>query len=185
MWAEEGEIAFGLKCINHGEIRLPSEEKAKLEAIAPVSHNTLGFELDCECDLMPYVLETFTADKHMNAEYQCGHHAPRCERYQEPCRFKAGERVLCLMHEGFDAVFPGVVVGPLSEEYLRPQYEIDEVMQEGYDSVDNLVKGWLDWNWNTVIIKPLDRLKNTWNEEMGDTVMVNRGYLFPYKKFEV
>ena len=89
------------------------------------------------------------------------------------------------MHEGFDAVFPGVVVGPLSEEYLRPQYEIDEVMQEGYDSVDNLVKGWLDWNWDSVIIKPLVRLKNTWNEEMGDTVMVNRGYLFPYKKFEV
>ncbi len=35
-----------------------------------------------------------------------------------------------------------------------------------------------------MIVHPLVRLKNDW-EEMGDTVMVNRVYVFPYKKFEI
>jgi len=35
-----------------------------------------------------------------------------------------------------------------------------------------------------MIIRPLVRLKNEW-EEMGDTVIVNRVYVFPYKKYQV
>ncbi len=57
-------------------------------------------------------------------------------------------------------------------------------MQIGYSSADEAVEKWHDWSWDSVIVRPLVRLKNDW-EEMGDTVMVNRVYVFPYKKFKL
>lgn len=186
VWAKDGEIAYTLKTICHGEILNYAEEMQQLEAIAPVSFNTLGFELDTECDLMPDVLKTFTADKKKNAEYNCGEHAFGGKHYQEKCRFKQGDKVLCLMHGGYDAVFPGIVVGPLSAEYLRELYEVDDICQVGYESADDMIEKWSDWDWDSVIVRPLVRLRSDcWDEEMGDTVMVNRVYVFPYKKFEI
>lgn len=186
VWAEDGEIAYTLKTINHGEIHNYAEEMQRLEAITPVSANTLGFELDTGCDFIPDVLKTFTADKKKNAEYNWGEHAPGGKRHQEPCRFKPGDKVLCLMYGGYDAVFPGIVVSQLSAEYLRELYETDETCQDGYESADDMIERWADWDWDSIIVRPLVRLKSDcWDEEMGNTLMVNRVYVFPYKKFEI
>lgn len=92
--------------------------------------------------------------------------------------------MLCLIHEGYDAVFPAIVVGPLTEAYLRTLYKTDIDLQIGYSSDDEVIEKWLDWNWDSVIVRPLVRLRNDW-EEIGETAIVNRVYLFPYKKIEV
>lgn len=179
----DGETAYSLETIPHGKCVMPTMEEEMISNI-PVTDTTLGFESDTECDFLPYVLITYNADKSENARYDYGDHAPGEEKYQEKCRFKPGDKVLCLMYEGYNAVFPGIVVGPLSKEYLRKFYETDEEMQIGYSSADEAVEKWWDWNWDSVIVRPLVRLKNDWGE-MGDTVMVNRVYVFPYKKFKL
>ena len=178
-----GETAYLLVSIPHGKCDIPTKEKEIISNI-PVTDTTLGFESATECDSDPYNLITYNADKSENAHYQYGDHAPGEEKYQDACRYKPGDKVLCLMYEGYDAVFPGIVVGPLTEEYLRNFYETNEDLQIGYSSADEAVEEWLDWNWDSVIVRPLVRLKNDW-EEMGDTVMVNRVYVFPYNEFEV
>ena len=179
----DGETAYSLESIAHGKSDIPIKEEEIISNI-PVTDTTLGFESDTECDFDPYDLITYNADKSENARYQYGDHAPGEEKCQEECGFKPGGKVLCLMYEGYDAVFPGIVVGPLTEEYLRNLYETDEDMRIGYSSADEAVGQWTDWNWDSVIVRPRVRLKNDW-EEMGDTVMVNRVYVFPYKKYQV
>lgn len=81
-------------------------------------------------------------------------------------------------------MFPGIVVGSLTEEYLRQLYESDEVLQTRYSSADNVVAEWPDWEWDSIIILPLVRLRNEWTE-IGETVIVNRIYVFPYKRYQV
>lgn len=179
----DGETAYSLESIPHGKCDIPTKVEEIISNIL-VTDTTLGFESDTECDFSPCFLTTYNADKSENARYQYGDHAPGEEKYQEECRFKLGDKVLCLMYEGYDAVFPGIVVGPLTEKYLRKLYETNEVMQIGYSSADEAIEQWLDWNWDSVIVQPLVRLKNDW-EEMGDTVIVNRVYVFPYKKYQV
>ena len=179
----DGETAYSLESIPHGKCDIPTKEEEMISNI-PVTDTTLGFEKDTECDFCPCFLTTYNADKSENASYEYGDHAPGEDNFQEKCRFKPGDKVLCLMYEGYDAVFPCIVVGPLTEEYLRKLYETDEDMQIGYSSADEAVEEWPDWNWDSVIVRPLVRLKNDW-EEMGDTVRVNRVYVFPYKKFEI
>ena len=100
------------------------------------------------------------------------------------CRFQRGDKVLCLIYEGFNAVFPAIVVEPLSEEDLRRSYTA-----EGWDfdnpSVDELIKNWWDWNWDSVVVRPLVRIIDCCMIPMGETVIVNRVYVFPYKKFDI
>ncbi len=180
---ENEETAYSLKTIPLGECQTQKQEDDILSR-SQVSDVTLGFKSDTDCDFMPFVLVTYNSDKTVNAEYHLGNHAPGEKDYQTECRFNPGEKVLCLIYEGYDAVFPGIVVGPLTEDYIRRLYEVDEDMQIGYSSADEAVEGWDDWNWDSVIVRPLVRLKTEWSE-MGDTVIVNRVYVFPYKRYKV
>lgn len=180
---ENDETAYSLETICLGECQTQKQEEELLSRVQ-ISDVTLGFESETDCDLLPCDLITYSSDKTVNAEYHWGNHAPGEREYQTECRFKPGEKVLCLIYEGYDAVFPGIVVGPLTEEYIRQLYEVDEDMQIGYSSADEAVEKWYDWNWDSVIVRPLVRLKNDW-EEMGDTVIVNRVYVFPYKTYKV
>lgn len=181
---EHGETAYALESIPFEECQTQEQEDEILSS-SPVLEATLGFESETECDFLPYDLPTFNADKTLNAQYHFGDHAPGEMDYQTECSFKSGEKVLCLMYEGYNAVFPGIVVGLLTEEYLRQLYETDDEMRIEYSSADEAVEKWLDWNWDSVIVRPLVRLKNEWDEEMGETVIVNRVYVFPYKQFGV
>lgn len=180
---EDFEVAYALESVSHGTCATTKECKSKLKDI-PAMPNTLGFEIDLECDFCPSALTTYNSDKTLNAEYSYGEHQPGGNRHPEPCKFQVGQKVLCAIHEGYDAVFPGIVVGPLTEEYLRKLYETDTDLQTGYSSTDEVVEKWPDWNWDSVIVRPLVRLKNDW-EEMSETVMVNRVYLFPYKAYPI
>lgn len=181
--SSEGETAYSLETILHGKCVTTQEEEDIISKLI-ATDTTLGFESDMECDLAPYSLTTYNADKSENASYNYGDHAPGKIDYQEKCQFKPGDKVLCLMYEGYDAVFPGIVVGPLTEEYLRKFYDTDKDMQFAFSSADEAVEQWIDWDWDSIIVRPLVRLKNDW-EEMGETVMVRRVYVFPYKKFEI
>lgn len=179
-----GERAFGIQEISHGTCLTREEEEKKFAAIRTVRPNTFCFELETTCDFVPFELATYTADKVDNAVYTFGEHAPGEKRYKEKCRFKPGDKVLALIFEGYNAVFPGIVVGPLTEEYLRQYYNSTSCEDVRCVSEDKFVEKWIDWNWDSILIRPLVRLKNDW-EEMGEIVIVNRVYVFPYKKLEI
>lgn len=186
LWAEDGEVAYQLDSHGEGICKNRQEEAAKLAEIQPTDR-TLGFELDCEADFAPFELSTFLADKSINATYYYGDHQPGGEKYQETCRFKPGEKVLCIIHEGFDVVIPAIVVGPISEEYLRKMWDPEAEWSIGYDSVNDFIERWSDWNWDCVIVRPLVRITNKYfdDEPMGETFLAHRTYIFPYKKFEL
>lgn len=135
--------------------------------------NTIGFELDFEVDMFPNVLVTYAEDIKCNAQFGWGGHAPGEKNYQEKCRFKPGDKVLCVIHRGYNAVVA------LGKQYVRQWYK--EALEEGYtaaDTFEEFLETHYDWDWDAVIARPLVRLKNDW-EEMGETVVVNRVYLFP------
>lgn len=183
VFAADGEIAYSLNSNNLGVCKDEEDEKIKLRA-ASSTPNTLGFELYTEIDMDPGEIVMFTADKQPIAQFSWGEHAPGENKYPEKCRFKPGDKVLCVVYEGYDAVIPGIVIGPLTEEYLRELYTTDDDLQIGYNSADEVVEAWSDWNWDAIVVRPLVRLDNIWGG-MKDTILVNRVYLFDYKKFEV
>ena len=177
-----GEKAYSLKSIHHGKCKNEEEEQSKL-AKTEVTANTLGFELDLEVDMFPYELVTYTVDKKLNARFVWGGHAPGEKNYQEKCRFKPGDKVLCVIHRGYEAVFPAIVVEPLGERHVKQRYK--EALEEdfpGPDTFEEFLETHYDWDWDAVVVRPLVRLKSDW-EEMGETEIIQRVYLFPYKIF--
>lgn len=178
------ETAYSLQEVHLGSYQTTIEEQEALKS-APVSELTLGFVLDTEVDFAPYVYTTYTADKKENAKYIWGEHAPGNDKYQEVCRFKPGEKVLCIEYSGLDVVFPAIIVGHLDEDYIRNLYERDKMFNIMYDSAEDAIADWPDWDWDSMIVRPLVRLRNPFDEDMGETTIINRVNIFPYKKFEL
>lgn len=177
------ETAYELITINHGRYAKEGEESAKLKSLKSFP-NTLGFESDIECDFAPLELITYNADKTINAEYRFGANRPSEINPNRETKYAVGEKVLCLIHQGYDIVFPGIIVGPITEEYVRNLYEIDEDMKIGYSSAEEAVEDWSDWDWDSFIVRPLVRIKNEWGK-MGNEVLVNRVHIFTYKQFDL
>lgn len=183
IWAEAGEVAYDLV---YGNLYICEDVKAEEEKFAALkpAQNTLGFEKNCVVDDEPFALTTFLADKSKNAEYIDGDHRPGEVKFQELCRFKQGEKVLCVIYDGFYVVIPAIVVRPIDEEYLRQMWNPEEDWSNFYDSVDDFIEQWSDWEWDSVIVRPLVRVAHHSFEPMGETYRVHRVYMFPYKKFE-
>lgn len=181
--AENGEKAYELLSVNHGVCKNAEDEKTKLTSLKS-SPDTLAFELDTEVDYSPFVLETYNADKALNVAFHYGEHEPGGDKYQEPSQFKSGDKVLCILHQGMNVVIPAIVVGPVSEEYMRQEYETDEDAQLHCDSVETYLSWFEDFDWDSLVVRPLVFIENDWNP-MTETIFVPRAYVFPYKTFEV
>ena len=181
---EGDEVAYAFESIFHGSYQTTEEETKALEA-APVTKRTLGYKLDMEVDFYPYTLTTYTAEKRFNARYDWGDHAPGEDKYQEKCHFKEGEKVLCVLQEAADIVFPAVIVGPINKEYIRSLIDRDNFFVIKFNSVDEAVEHWNDWDWDSVIVRPLVRVRDIFGEEIPETVLVQRVNIFPYKRFEL
>lgn len=182
--AEPGEKAYSLVVKTLGSASHRQQAAEMIEKAIPTS-NTLGFEVYCECDFEVDISETFCADKSSNAVYNYGGHHPGGDNYPEACKFKPGEKVLCALYGGTNKVFPAIVVRPLTEADVVRFYEEDEMAQIGVDSAEEFVENWLDSDWDAVVVRPLVRLKKSWDEEMGETETVQRVNLFPFKEFDV
>lgn len=111
--SNEGETVYALDNESHGKFATTDKVFQKMISIKSTP-TTLGFGIDTQCDFWPYELNTYNVDKSLNAECDFGEHSLKGKRFQEACRFKACEKVLCLMYGGYKAIFPSIVVGPLS-----------------------------------------------------------------------
>jgi len=139
----------------------------------------LGYEIETEDDMWPSEIKVYDPQLNIMAEYHEGKHSPGEEKYQEPCRFKAGEKALAVFYAGYNAVIPVTVIGPLDPDYWHKLYNKEEMIHDFFSTYESFQESLLDWDWDSVMVHPLVRF-----DEMSETEIVPRVRLFPYSDFK-
>ena len=84
-----------------------------------------------------------------------------------------------MFHEPYNAIVPAILLGPVTPESGRQDFEMNDT-REYYDEYEDYVKDWDDWQWDSVEVHPLVKLKAE-HYQMVDTMIVPRVYIFPYQ----
>ncbi len=177
---EENETAYELEDRFIGAFKNMNDAKFVLEHTLYRPTALVGYEIENDEDLSPFKVQTFDTDKNLLATYTRGEHQPGGAKYQEECRFAAGEKVLAVFYASYHAVVPAKVIGAITPESERENWEKNDA-GEYYASYEAYVKDWDDWHWDSVTVHPLVKLKSDF-EHMTNTEVVSRVYLFPYPK---
>ena len=175
---EDWEEAHGLGVKSIGAFKTSEDSKFALGHTLYRPAALVGYEIEDGEDLTPSKIQTFDANKNLLATYTHGGHQPDGAKYQEACRFAAGEKVLAVFQAPYDAVVPVKVIGSITPESERESWEQNET-KEYYDTYEDYVKDWDDWHWDSVAVHPLVKLKSG-NYQMTDMETVPRVHLFPY-----
>ena len=177
---KDGEHASGLDEKFVGAFKCMDAAKFVMEHTLFGQDKVVGYEIDDDEDLSASKRLTFDADKNLLATYTRGGHQPGGAKYREACRFAPGEKALAVFQAPYYAVVPVKVVGPITPESERESWEMNDP-KDYYDSYEDYVNDWDDWHWDSVAVHPLVKLKSCF-EQMTDTEVVPRVYLFPYHK---
>ena len=177
---EDGEQAFGLDAKFIGAFRGMDAAKFVMENIHYRQHDVVCYEISDEEDFSASKIQTFDPEKNLMATYTRGGHQPGGAKYQEPCRFSSGEKVLAVFPAPYYAVLPVTIIGPITPESERESWESNDTMVY-YDSYEDYVNDWDDWHWDSVAVHPLVKL-TTGIDHMTNTEVAPRIYLFPYHK---
>ena len=167
--AQDGEIAYFLNTI----LSVNAEDDAEAQKIfntAQPTQNTLGYIILYGIDFEVLSVKTFDSDKNLIAAFGSSN---------TKTIYKPGDKVLCIIPYR-DVAFPAIVEAPLTKEYMRAFYEAD-----GWTDVDEMIDGLSDYEWDAVIVRPLVRIKCDTFGEMGETEIIQRTDIFPYKKYEL
>ena len=178
--SEYGEQAFGLDAKFIGAFRDMDAAKFVMENIHYRQHDVVCYEISDEEDFSASKIQTFDPEKNLIATYTRGGHQPGDAKYQEPCRFASGEKVLAVFQAPYYAVVPVTIIGPITPESERESWESNDTMVY-YDSYEDYVNDWDDWHWDSVAVHPLVKL-TTGIDHMTNTEVAPRIYLFPYHK---
>lgn len=149
----------------------------------------VGYGVEWNLGYKPITYREYNPDFTLNAVYRYGGHAPMEPLYQEPCRFKAGDKALTIDFPN-GIVMPCEVIGPVTKEKMTERdgseffsFGTLKEFLEHYPEPTMLTALW-DWLWDSVIIRPLVNLECS-GEVMKSEELVQRIYLFPYREFEV
>ena len=104
---------------------------------------------------------------------------PGEDHFHGAFKFSEGERVLAVVHAPYYAVLPCIVVGAITKESEKEDWEMNDP-KDYYSTYEDYVKDWNDWHWDFMEVQPLVKLKSPkWGYTMTDTITVPRIYLFP------
>lgn len=168
--SENDEIAYALDADSYNQCCCGDENPEEALLQADATPMTLGFEtmydLYCGYDKV----NTYLADKTLNAAYRHGNHAPEGKDFASECRFKSGDKELAYF-DWLEVIVPCVIIGPLTREYLQnhPESMMDERCMD-------------DWDWDSVIVLPLVRLKFE-DDIVAALDVVKRVHIFPHKSY--
>ena len=81
-----------------------------------------------------------------------------------------------------DVLLPCIFIGPITEQFLREMYRRDGEIKE--EKIDELISNLWDWDWDSVIVKPLVEVETELGEISSETT-AQRIYIFPYKKLKL
>lgn len=139
----------------------------------------LGYAVEDVEDMSPCDYKLYDTDFNLLSSYTKGGHFPNKENWQEKSGYDPGSKMYALYYYPFYVVLPCEVIGPITEKFVRKQFKEDEFTPAS--SYKEYVKGYSDWDWDTVIVKPLVHLKKEEYREIPEQIDVNRVYLFPFK----
>ena len=177
---EDGEQAFGLDIKFIGAFGGMDAAKFVMENTHYGHSDVVCYKISDEEDFSESKVQIFDTDKNLIATYTHGGHQPGGAKYQEPCRFSPGDKVLAVFPAPYYAVVPVTIIGPITPESERESWESNDTMVY-YDSYEDYVNDWDDWHWDSVAVHPLVKLKSGF-DHMTNTEVVPRIYLFTYHK---
>ncbi len=125
--------------------------------------------------MFPFREDVYNLKFELLTSFEWGGHLPGEKNFQEMGWLKPGDKVLAIVNDGFYAVIPCEIVGPITEEFMKSSID------EGPFSYEETEL--YDWDWDCVIAHPLVRLKDEL-EEMPEKIIVHRTNIFPYRKFK-
>ena len=159
-----------------GEFRRKEDAMWALRHVVYAPTRTIGFSIEEDEDMWPWHYQVFDNKLNLLSTYTYGEHEPHGKKWQERSRFSPGESVYAIENFcGQELLIPAEVIGPVTEEFIRQQFEEDEYAPSTFEEYLE----WLyDWDWDTVIVRPQVRLNHE-DEEMPEYIRVNRVYLFP------
>lgn len=179
---KSGEECYRLKEVNVGYFRTMAECEYVLDRTTYCPDKVLGYMITDEEDFAPMTTRILDTEKKPMSIYTDGEHKPNETRYHEPVNFQQNEKLLAVFEGPYNAIVPCILKGPITPESGREDFEMNDT-REYYDTYEDYVKDWGDWQWDSVEVHPLVKIR-TEHSQMVDTMMVPRVYLFPYRIFK-
>lgn len=158
-----------------GEFACWDDADFVLRHVAYAPGRLLGYEIESDEDMAPWLYAVYNPDFTELAQYEEGGHAPGEPAYGQEAPFGPGELVLALVPD-IDALVPAVVEGPLTEEFLRRQFDADIFSVS--DTFEEYIEKLWDWDWDQVVVRPLVQLANRFTST-SPQLPTQRIYLFP------
>lgn len=137
----------------------------------------LGYTIEADEDMDPWLYVVYNPDFTKHSEYEVTGHEPGGIDFQQESGFKTGDRVWAIVEQ--DLLIPCEVVGPITEEYTRKEFEEDRVfpIDEPYE---DFISRWCDWDWDKLIVHPLVKIRTN-GADIPSEVDVPRIHVFPYR----
>ncbi len=105
---------------------------------------------------------------------------PGEDHFHEAFKFSEGEKVLAAVHSPYFAILPCIVVGTITKESEREDWEMNDP-KDMFSTYEEYVNSWDDWHWEYMVVRPLVKLKSPeWGYTMPNTITVPKIYLFPF-----
>lgn len=140
----------------------------------------LGYEIESEEDMEPNLDDVYNSNYVLLSHFEGGHR-PGEKKHGEMGWLKSGDKVLAIILDGYNVVVPCEIIGPITEDFMKEEIEADPIVPGDYDDVKDDLS---DWAWDCIIVRPLVRLKDNF-QEMPGTMTVQRIYCFPYREFDI
>lgn len=158
-----------------GEFQCWKDADFALRHVVYAPNRLLGYSIESDDDMAPEICVVYNPDFTEHSVYTEGEHEPDGNNYQEKCAFSPGDKVLAIIEDA--ALMPCTFVGPASKEFFKEMYRKRGALEE---KIDELVSQLWDWNWDSVVVKPLVKI-DTGLGEMPSETTAQRIYIFPYR----
>lgn len=140
----------------------------------------LAYSIETEDDMASSLYVVYTPDFTEYSKYSEGEHEPGGNNYQEKCAFSSGDKVLAIIQN--ELLMPCTFVGSTSEEFFKECHRKNGVEDE--EKIDKFVSDLWDWDWDSVIVRPLVKIKSRFIDTSSDTT-AQRIYVFPYRELKL
>lgn len=151
-----------------GEFQSRKDAEFALHHAIYAPNRLLAYSIESNEDMAPLQYTVYAPDFTKYSEYSVGRHEPGGENYQGKCAFSPGDKVLAIIDN--EMLIPCTFIGPTSEEFFK----------ENEEPVSQL---W-DWDWDTVIVRPLVNIETEFIDTSSDST-AQRIYVFPYRDLKL
>ena len=162
-----------------GEFQCWKDAEFALHHVVYAPNRLLAYSIESDDDMAPEIYVVYKTDFTEYSVYTEGEHEPGGNNYQEKCAFSPGDKVLAIIENA--VLMPCIFIGPTSKDFFKEMYRKRGALEE---KIDELVSQLWDWDWDSVVVKPLVKI-NTGLGEMPSETTAQRIYVFPYKELEL